>query len=187
MRTILTGTKYGIKNPKVVAMGLGKAGATSAAKMGGIVTIVLLTAYRITDYALTDKATLSQLVGTLATDIVKVGITTGASIAAATIAGGFAIAVGPILAVVLVGVGVALALDALDRHYGITERVIEGLDELSDSAQLKLEQTKQNLQNIATEAVNSIIDYTLGSARKMVIDVAAKSLRRFLSPLPKVR
>jgi len=89
LRTILTGTKYGIKNPKVVSMGLGKAGAITAAKQGGILTVVLLSAYRVTDYFLTDQATLSQLIGTLATDVVKVGIATAASIGAAVVMGGF--------------------------------------------------------------------------------------------------
>ena len=79
LRTVLTGTKYGIKNPKVISMGLGKAGAVAAAKQGGILTVVLLSSYRVADYFLTDQSTLSQLVGTLATDIVKVGIATGAS------------------------------------------------------------------------------------------------------------
>ena len=59
-------------------MGLGKTGAIAAAKQGGILTVVLLSAYRVVDYFLTDQATLSRLVGTLATDIVKVGIATGA-------------------------------------------------------------------------------------------------------------
>jgi hypothetical protein len=104
LRTVLTGTKYGIKNPKVVTMGLGRAGAVSSAKIGGIVSVVLLSTYRVADYFLTDQATLSQLVGSLATDVVKVGIATGASIIAATaIAGLTTVAIGPILAVVVVG------------------------------------------------------------------------------------
>lgn len=36
LRRVLTGTKYGIKNPKVITMGLGKAGAVNAAKMGAL-------------------------------------------------------------------------------------------------------------------------------------------------------
>jgi len=46
LRNILTGTKYGIENPKVLKMGLGKAGAIKAAKTGGILTTVLLTTFR---------------------------------------------------------------------------------------------------------------------------------------------
>lgn len=67
LRKILTGTKYGIQNPKIVKMGLGKVGAVSAAKTGGILTVILLTTYRVIDYVLTDEATLSSLLGRLAT------------------------------------------------------------------------------------------------------------------------
>ena len=63
LRRVLTGTKYGIKNPKVITMGLGKAGAIHAAKFGGILSVVLLSTYRVADYFLTDTATLSQLIG----------------------------------------------------------------------------------------------------------------------------
>ncbi len=105
LRRILTGTKYGNKHPRVVSMGLGKVGAMTAAKQGGILTIFLLTTYRIVDFFLTDEATLTQLVGRLATDVVKVGVATGASIAAAAfVAGMTTVAVGPILAVISVGV-----------------------------------------------------------------------------------
>ena len=54
LRTVLTGTKYGIKNPKVISMGLGKSGAVAAAKQGGILTVIVLSAYRVVDHFLTD-------------------------------------------------------------------------------------------------------------------------------------
>ena len=84
LRNIFTGTKYGLQNAKVIKMGMGKYGAVKAAKGGGVLTIVLLSIYRVVDYFLTDGATLNQLIGTLATDVIKVGIATGASIAAAS-------------------------------------------------------------------------------------------------------
>jgi len=186
LRKVLTGTKYGIKNPKVITMGLGKAGAVKAAKVGGIITIVLLTAYRVVDYFLTDQATLSRLVGTLATDIVKVGITTGASIAAATIMGGFALAVGPILAVVVVGVLVSMSLDAIDKQYGITDRIIAGLDELENSAVTYIEVKKSDLKYAANEAVDSVIDHVIDTAKRMVIRLTSKYMKKFISPLPDI-
>jgi hypothetical protein len=95
---------------------LGKAGAIAGAKQGGILTVVLLTAYRVINYFLTDQSTLNQLIGTLATDVVKVGITT--------------IAVGPIVAVILVGVGVSILLELADNKLGIINHIIAGLDEI---------------------------------------------------------
>ena len=152
LRKILTGTKYGIKNPKIISMGLGRAGAIKSAKVGGILTIVLLTVYRVVDYFITDESSLSQLVGRLSTDIVKVGLATGASIAAAAVMGGFTIAIGPILAVVVVGIGVSLALDELDEYFGITDRIIMGLDEMGDDVNSYIEKKKQVLVDVADDA-----------------------------------
>ncbi len=182
LRTVLTGTKYGIKNPKVISMGLGKSGAVAAAKQGGILTVVLLSAYRVADYFLTDQATLSQLIGTLATDVVKVGIATGASILAATIVGAATFAVGPIIAVVLVGVGVSMLLEVADNRLGITNRVIAGLDELGENAENYIAQKKRQALNATGKAVDEIIDYAVESARTIAVSWVRRTLREYLSP-----
>jgi hypothetical protein len=173
LRHVLTGTKYGINNPKVINMGLGKAGAVHAAKSGGILSIILLSTYRVTDYFLTDQATLSQLIGSLATDVVKVGIATGASIAAAVAMGGFSIAVGPIFAVVVIGFGVSWALGVADEKLGITDRIIDGLDELGAGVQA-------NIASVKKEVVDSVIDYAIESARRVVINTAQDYLQKYL-------
>jgi hypothetical protein len=188
LRRILTGTKYGIKNPKVITMGLGKAGAMHAAKSGGILSVVLLSAYRVADYFLTDNATLSQLIGTLATDVVKVGLATDASIVAASALVGFGVtlAIGPIIAVVAVGLLASMALGEIDNHYGITDRVILGLDELSQNAQSQIQKTKENILHKAGDVVALIIDYAVDSAKIILIDAAKHQLHKFLSGKPRV-
>lgn len=180
LRRVLVGTKYGIKNPTVINMGLGKAGAVHAAKSGGILTIILLSGYRITDYFLTDESTLTQLIGSLATDVVKIGIATGASIAAAIAMGGFSIAVGPIFAVVVIGFGVSWVLGVADESLGITERVVDGLDELTVAMQVNIETKKKEAMKVAREAVGSVIDYAVVSARSMVVHTAQSYLQRYL-------
>lgn len=189
LRKVLTGTKYGIKNPKVITMGLGKAGAIHAAKQGGIVSVVLLSVYRVADYFLTDGATLSQLVGGLATDVVKVGLATGASIVTATALVGFGVtlAIGPMIAVVAVGVLASMALGEIDNQYGITDRVILGLDELSQDIQSQIQKAKQNILDKAGAAADQIIDYAIDSAKVILIDAAKHQLHRFLSGTPRVR
>lgn len=183
LRKILTGTKYGIKNPKVVSIGLGKAGAVTAAKQGGILTIFLLSTYRVIDYVLTDEATLTQLIGTLATDIVKVGIATGASIAAATfIAGITTIAIGPILAVVFVGVAGTYILDNIDQQYAITERIIAGLDEIEENAQDYIKEKKQSIFQTAAEATNSVIDHAIDYAQQIAIKWVQDQISQYLYP-----
>lgn len=187
LRTILTGTKYGIKNPKVVTMGLGRVGAVNSAKIGGIVSVVLLSAYRVADYFLTDQATLSQLVGTLATDVVKVGIATGASIVAATaIAGLTTIAIGPILAVIVVGVGVSMLLEYADKSLGITNRVIAGLDELGESAENYLAEQKKKALDVAGQAITEVIDQAVSSAKAMTIRWVQSKIKEYLPSIPRL-
>lgn len=187
LRTVLTGTKYGIKNPKVISMGLGKSGAVAAARQGGILTVLLLSAYRVADYFLTDQATLSQLIGTLATDVVKVGIATGASILVATAVGAATFAVGPIIAVVFVGVGVSMLLEYADSRLGITNRVIAGLDEIGENAESYIAQRKRQALNSAGKAIDEVIDYAVESARAIAVTWVRKTLREYLSPFPRAR
>lgn len=189
LRRVLTGTKYGINNPKVITMGLGKAGAVHAAKSGGVISIVLLSTYRVADYFLTDEATLSQLIGSLATDVVKVGITTGASIAAASavVGLGFTVAIGPIAAVVVVGIGVSMVLSALDEHYGITDKVIAGLDSMGEDISDRIAGAKQELIKKAGQAAGSLLDYAVDSARTILVDAAKHSLDKFFSGRPGLR
>ncbi|MFL7867064.1 hypothetical protein [Vibrio cincinnatiensis] len=187
LRYFLTGTKYGIKNPKVITMGLGKAGAIHAAKSGGILSIVLLSSYRIVDYFLTDNATLTQLVGSLATDVVKIGITTGASIAAASgfVALGFTVAIGPIAAVVFVGVLTSVALSFLDEHYGITQSIIAGLDEISQNVSRRAEKTKGAFYKKIGILADSVFDYAVDSAKGILINTAKHTMDKFFSAKPR--
>lgn len=189
LRRVLTGTKYGIKNPKIITMGLGKSGAIHAAKSGGIISVVLLSAYRVADYFLTDQATLNQLIGSLATDVVKVGITTGASIVAASafVGMGFTVAIGPIVAVILVGIGVSIALSALDERYGITDRVIAGLGDISTAIEDRIERVEQSLHSKAGQLADSMLDYAVDSARAILIIAAKHTINKFLSGRPRLQ
>lgn len=182
LRKILTGTRYSVTNPKVISIGLGKAGAINAAKTGGIVTIVLLTAYRVADYVLTDKITLTQLVGTLATDLVKVGIVTGTSIGMAALAGGMSIAIGPLAAVVIIGFGLSLILENIDERYAITEKVIKGIEELEIKAARIIAEKKRAMNNIVNNATNSVFDYMIDALTRMAVRFANNALRKFISP-----
>jgi len=170
-------------------MGLGKAGAIHAAKSGGILSIVLLSAYRVTDYFLTDQATLNQLIGSLATDVVKIGIATGASIAAASgiVALGFTVAIGPIAAVILVGVVSSMALGLLDERYGITDRVIAGLDDISEGIDNRIERGKEDFYKKIGDLKDSVFDYAVDSARTILINTATHALNRLLSKRLRLR
>lgn len=64
-------------------------------------------------------------------------------------------AIGPILAVVLVGFGVTWGLTILDNRYGITDRVVAGLDALGDDTKSHIEGMEKGIQDADTEeAIN---------------------------------
>jgi hypothetical protein len=175
LRKILTGTRYGIKHPKVITMGLGRAGAINAARSGGILSVVLMSTYRVIDYFLTDQATLSRLIGSLATDVVKIGIALGVTVA-----------IGPILAVVVVGIVSSHELGEIDTRYGITDRVIQALDELDENANAYIARSRQNIRNTVNETAESIIDYAIDSVRQIIINAAQHQLDKFLSTRPRI-
>jgi hypothetical protein len=186
LRRIFTGTKYGVNNARVISMGLGTAGAVSVARQGGILTIILLSAYRVVDYFLTDSATLTQLIGTLATDVVKVGIATGASLGALALATAFTgvatFAIGPLIVVLAAGFLTSLALDAVDKRTGITNRVIAALDELSERAENSIDRTKDRVIAAAAQAAGQVIDYAVESVQRVAIRWVRGTLKEYLSP-----
>jgi hypothetical protein len=186
LRRILTGTRYLANNTQVMALGLGKHAAQAAVRSGGILTVVLVGAYRIADFFLRDEATLTQLIGYLAVDVVKVAITAGVAWGAIAVAAAIGIAVGPIAAVVLVGLALTPALNYLDEHFGISDKVVRGLEELSERSQNYAQQLRRDIQNRATQAASRaakpVLDYIVDSARRIIIDAAKHQLDRFLSP-----
>lgn len=138
-REILTGTRYLASNPKVITMGLGRAGAQAAVRSGGVLTIYLMTGYRVLDYFLTDAATLTQLIGSLAADVVKVGAAVSAALGAEALAVMIwpsiaTLAVGPLVVVVAAGLVASWGLGELDKRFGFTDRLIEGLEALQEQA-----------------------------------------------------
>lgn len=129
LRNFLTGTRYLAANIKMVSVGLGTYSTKSLIK-GALIGIVLMTAYRVLDHFMRDEATLAELFGGLASDIVKIGIAgLGGWLAALAIGFVTPFAAGPLLAVVVVTVGIGIALDVIDNKYGLTQSLIERLSQ----------------------------------------------------------
>ena len=79
-----------------------------------------------------------------------------------------------------------MALDALDKQYGITDQIIAGLDELGDDVGAYIENKKKNLQRTAAGAVESVIDYAIDSAQRITVNFVRNRLKKLLSPLPRL-
>jgi cytochrome c oxidase subunit IV len=207
LRKVLVGTKYGIKNPKIIKMGVGRHAATAAARTGGYISIILITIYRIIDYFLTDNQTLFQFIGSLAVDVVKIGIMVGVSIFVCGLAFVSAFAIGPLVAVLVVGVLVGTALNLLDEELQITQRVVAALEELAAKAptleEIKemannasnniqvaknnfIQESKRELSKAAGRASRSVLDFVLDATKSTVVNIARNTLRKTTGNLPRL-
>ena len=133
-RSIFTACRYLGSNPKVVDMAIGRLGVNASIASGARLTIFLVIPLNILKYILSDQQTMSRLIGTTATDIVKVGAASAIAALAGTVAGTLTtLAVGPLIVVIVIGIGVGYGLDLLDKKFGITEALIRELDKMHDA------------------------------------------------------
>ena len=184
VRRILTGTRYGVQNAKVVNFAIGRAGIRASAKGGTIVSVFLLTAWNIADYVLRDEATLGQLIGGIASDVTKAAIGGGVGYAAGALMVGTAVgtfALGPILFAVAVGVGVGLALDWLDDRYQLTAKLQKMLDEAIDRMAAELERRRQGVIESGIEAASALAWRLIDLAADAAWDAARRQLNRLVT------
>ncbi|OWK32513.1 hypothetical protein [Sphingomonas mucosissima] len=185
LRRVLTGTKYGAIHPKVVGLGIGKAGVAKSAKGGTIVSVVLLTAWNIVDYVIRDDATLGQMLGGIAGDVSKALVAGGVGYAAAAtaVAMGMTLAAGPLVIAVVVGVGVGWGLDALDKKYRFTERLQkqldEGIAELGRQKQALAARGRNTAFRAAGNVIDLIRDAAIAEAKRQMRDMFWKLLPRY--------
>jgi len=127
VRKILNAPVFAVKNPKIVDLGIGRFGVTKSIIEGARVTFYVAAAYRTLDYILNEETTLSTFIGSLATDVIKIGIVSTVSF----IAG--ALVVTPFIVLnlaIVVGVGflAAWGLNQLDSKFGITDHTVKYIE-----------------------------------------------------------
>lgn len=173
LRTILSGTKYGVRNAKVIGLGIGKHGAMASAKGGTIVTCVLLTAYNVADYLMRDEATLGQLLGQVGADIAKTviagAIGFGVAAAVGSVVAISSVAWGPFVLAAVAGYFAGRELDKLDTKYKFTERLQAFFERAVQRWQAMVEGQRRGL----LDGVGDLLD----AVRYHAIDLAAEALR----------
>jgi hypothetical protein len=127
-RSIFTGTRYLASNPKVIHMAIGRAGVNASLASGAVITLVLVVPINVVRHILDDEATLSSLVGTTASDVVKIGASTFITSSLVTSAHLSTFAVAPLAIVLFAGVGIGFTLDSIDHQFGLTAKLIELLE-----------------------------------------------------------
>jgi hypothetical protein len=133
-RKVFKGTRYLAKNPNVVRMAVGPKGVMKAVKGGFVLTVVLSVGIEVFDYIIRDNATLSELLGTVTGDLVKIGLSTIAGAVAGLVVGSAAVigsvAAAPLIAAIAVGVATGYFLDKIDSRFGATQALIRGYKQI---------------------------------------------------------
>lgn len=147
-RELIRGTRYLANNMKLVEMGIGKAGAAKAIVSGMRLTVYLSVGYRFAELLFKDESTWEYFIGSLATDLVKIGVAGAASYIAAsfvstTFVAAGAIVVGPLFAAIAVGVLVSWALNSLDEQTGFTKALIQSIEDAAKNYQDSLNSVKR--------------------------------------------
>ena len=96
---------------------------------------------------------MGKLLGTVASDLAKILISSGAStLAAMTVGAVTTIAAGPLIAAIFVGIAVGITLEAIDQRFGITDKLVAAIDEalesLFDKTFGKLARELQKVENV---------------------------------------
>jgi hypothetical protein len=133
-RAVLRGTRYLTTNPQVAHITISpKALASGAARMTGV-AVIAYAGLRVVEAILSDKdERMISILGTIASDVAKFAIASGAGFLAAAAVGAITtIAAGPLIAAVFVGLATGVALDRIDREFGLTDKIVLALEKAAD-------------------------------------------------------
>ncbi|CNK24806.1 PAAR domain-containing protein [Yersinia mollaretii] len=148
IRKVLNAPVFAAKNIKVVDLGIGKYGLTNSIVEGARLTFYVAAAFRTLDFILNDETSLTEFIGSLATDVAKIGLSSIISWGVGAVTMAFTASVTmPIVLSVLAGFGAIYVLGELDKKFGITDKVVE-----------LLESAQQEIVTKALEAKNGFVD-----------------------------
>ena len=163
-RPVLNGTRYLAANPLVAklvvsARTLGK----SAARATGL-AVVAYAGLRVAEHLLSQNdPSLTRLLGNIGADVLKFGIGAGAGYLAGLAVGALTTVIaGPLIAAVIVGVGVSILLDRADRKYSLTETMIRAIEDVVDSYENPIRTLARWVNDWERHLIQQAINQTTG-------------------------
>ncbi|WP_225775432.1 hypothetical protein [Pseudomonas sp. Marseille-Q5115] len=161
LRNKLKGTRYGIRNPQLVEMGIGKYGIRGTSISGFKLSCYVAVGIEVLEWVFNDEAVMSDLFAGIGVELVKAGIASAVGYAVAVIVAAW---VGTVLLPVAAGAFIVFAvgysLNTLDTDYGVKKSVKAGLRYgVENLHNLKLKFTeirKVDLQKYTTKIGNGI-------------------------------
>lgn len=158
LRNYLPGTIYSISNRKIIQMAIGSMGITDMVLRGARLTIYLTVPLTILECILRDQATMASLIGHIATDLAKVGISaimsaiTGLAMGAVVSS-----AAAPVFIAIAVTVLSGMVLEGIDSHYGLTDKLVAAIEKFSQELIKKKEELEQTLGRTLQDAERALI------------------------------
>ncbi|HHL2502157.1 TPA: PAAR domain-containing protein [Yersinia enterocolitica] len=183
IRKVLNAPVFAAKNPKVVDLGIGKYGLNNSIVQGARLTFYVAAAFKTVDYIINDETSLTKFIGSLATDVVKIGISSasawGAGIGIGALTGLVAVNL-----VVVVGVGlvVSIGLNYLDKKFGFTDKLVEYIE----SAQQEFVEKARELEADIWDIGAMYADNVLHKGKEIIEYEVRKYIRQNISELVKV-
>ena len=133
LRRILNGTRYSINHPKVLQLGIGKAGLRAGLITGAKFCIWFSACWRLIELIFRSDHDVAAFLGNITMDVAKVVVTIfptevimgGVSIFSGFLPVSLVVPIwGGIVIVVMLGVGIVVGLDYLDKRYKLSEKLI---------------------------------------------------------------
>jgi hypothetical protein len=133
LRKYLPGTIYLANNRKIIQMAIGSLGISNMVQRGARLTIYLTVPLTILDCILRDQATMASLIGHVASDLIKVGISALISaIIGLGVGSVVTVAAAPIAVTIVCGIIMGALIEDIDQQYGLTGNLVAVLEKYSD-------------------------------------------------------
>lgn len=167
IRKTLNAPVFAEMNPKIIEAGIGKFGLQKSIVEGTILGFVYVSVIDTIDFILNDETSLSQFIGTLATDLAKVGISSAAlyGVGLYTMT---SFVVLNLAIVVIAGVGIAVVLNYLDKKYHVTDSLVDFISPYIESAQQEFVEKSREVSNDILDLGAMYMDGVLRKGRQVV-------------------
>lgn len=176
VRKTLNAPVFSTKNPKIIEVGIGKYGLKNAIKQGAIIGFFYVSVVDTIDFILNDETSLARFIGGLATDLVKVGLSSAVVMAVGTIFVSSFIVLN-LAVVVFVGFVSAAYLNRLDNMFGITDKIVETISIHIESAQQEFAEKSRELTNDILDLGAMYVAGALAEGKEVVTSEVKKYVR----------
>lgn len=140
-------------------MAIGAKAVSRSIISGSLITLFITVPLTVLEVCLKDQFSMWRLLGSVASDIGKVMISLGAaSLAAMAVGAVSTLAAGPLIVAIFIGVAAGIAIESMDKRFGITERLIEAIEAIENELESLYERTIGDFKR-GLQKVENILEY----------------------------